>query len=370
MSGVYIMGKHRLLKVGESSERYEDSSEARVTLKNPTEFYRSLAFLYRSGHPLSNSFKLLATGLETEPEKVACLKVYAHIRSGRNVAESFKLAGFAPTLVAAVRAGEQSGRLDDALDWYAEFEERNQQVKRELKQAMLYPAITLGFSLTLAVLLPPFVLHDQLAILAHSGAEMPFLSKLLFWFSGAVTHPATLLLIPLVFFLFSGLRAFTQLTSGRRMLEQGLQRIPFVSDGLRRAACSRALGLLALLLRAGLPTAKALELAGEGCGSMLLREKLALAGQALVGGFDVQTSLGKVEWFLPATHGLISAGEHSGDLAPMVELSAHVEEDKLREALAALAAVIQPFLFIFVGAIVCLTILAVLGPSMSLLSGL
>lgn len=368
MSGVYVIKGRRL--VCATADEEATVVAAKLRLSAPAEFYRSLGFLYKSGYSLARSFKLLGGGMETQEERVMCLNLFAEVRKGRSLVESFRACGFPPTLVSALEAGEVSGNLEGALFWYAEFEERNQEIRRQLKQAVFYPAITLGFTLLLSVLLPPLVLKDQLTVLAQSGTELPFLSKLLFWFSQAVTHPL-MLLVPIAGWL--ALRAAKhrlRTREGRRQFERVLLSIPLLGEALRRAAGARALALLALIIKSGGPPTNALIVAGDGSGSEILRDRLQRAVKGLVNGQTFCECLKETEWFTASTEHLIEAGEAVGDPSPMIALSSELEEDALRESLQIFASALQPMVMLLVGILVCLTIIAVLGPSLSLISNL
>lgn len=363
------MRGNRLQRVDSSTEE-QVVTAPRVSLSSPAQFYRSLGFLYRSGYSLSRSFKLLAGGMEDQAQRLLCLRLYSEVRKGRSLVESFRVCGFPTTLVGALEAGEQSGNIEGALFWYAQFEERNQEIRRQLQQALLYPLLTLAFTLMLAVLLPPLVLKEQLASLAQGGAELPFLSKLLFWVSQALTHPSVLLL-PLAMFMFwQALQRWASRPEGRCQLERLLGSVPLLGEALRRAAGARALALMALILKSGAPATTALLVASQGCGSRLLKGRLQHSITCLVEGATFAGCLREADWFAASSLHLIEAGEAVGDPGSMVNLSSELEEDKLREGLETFAAVLQPAVMLLVGVLVCLTIIAVLGPSLSLISNI
>ena len=149
-----------------------------------------------------------------------------------------------------------------------------------------------------------------------------------------------------------------------------LSKLPMIGAGLKRASAARSLALLSLLLRSGLPLTKALELAGEGSGSSLLRERLSRCALALREGKRLYDGLERTRWYLPSTMNLLAAGEASGELAELIGLASELEADDFRDRLQRFASVLQPAMMMFVGVLVCLTIIAVLGPSLSLIQSL
>lgn len=348
----------------------EDPKVAPVALQHPRNFYRSLAFLYRSGYSIGQAFTMLAKGMERQSDRLTCLKIHTEVSKGRSLVESFRVAGFPTTLVAALEAGEMSGKVEEALMWYADFEERNESIRRQLQQSLAYPALTLGFALLVTLLLPPLVLKDQLEILVSSGADLPWLSKLLFTFSEVVLHPAMLLSIFPLYALFNGWRTLMKTRDGRRKVENFLLAIPYLKDIMYRAAGARSLALMGMLLDAGATPTTALIVGGEGSGSRTLRDRLQKGVKAVIEGGTFSEGLVSTGWYLPSSLNLAKAGEVTGAPADMLVLGSRIEEEELRSSLERFSAAMQPAILLFVGVLVCLMILAVLGPSLTMMSAL
>ena len=122
-NGVYLFERFKLARIGSVTDLVNSDVEDSFKLKEPAQFYRSLAFLYRSGTPITKAFQLLGSGREIETEKLACLKVFAYLRSGQTVSNSLLKAGFDRDFAAVVNSGEISGNLDQAILWYADYAE-------------------------------------------------------------------------------------------------------------------------------------------------------------------------------------------------------------------------------------------------------
>lgn len=371
-SGVYALEDQRLVRVEQNPQKpkVELATRHHSPISEPGPFFRSLAFLLDSGYPMGRAFGLLADGMERPSESLVCHGLEKCLNEGRSLAQAFSDQKFPTELVSAIEAGEVAGRVEESMEWYADFEERNLGIRREIKQALLNPCITLGFSLLFAILLPPFILKDQLTILASSGAKLPLLSKALLYFAEAITHPLMLLLLPLGYAVYRSSKRYLSTVAGRRRFERLVCKIPVIGDAFQRAAGTRCLSLMSMILKSGGSPVSAMLIAGKGCGSRLLKDRLQISVHSLIGGVAFADSLVKTHWFLRSSLNLLQAGDACGDTSDMMEFAAGIEEDKLRESLGAVAAVIQPLALGLVGAIVCLMVIAVLGPSLSMISAL
>jgi type IV pilus assembly protein PilC len=371
-SGVYALQDQRLVRVDQLFVDPEKSTPVakptRRPLGEPAHFFRCLSFLLKSGYPLSRSMRLLGEGMPRPADAQVCLNLEKGLNEGLSMTQAFQAQGFPQELTSALEAGEASGRIEEAMEWYADFEEKNLALQRDIKQALFNPAITLGFSVLFALALPPLVLRDQLTMLAQSGTEMPLLSKMLLGFTELFFHPATLLVIPVMGIAIHLFRKTIATVSGRRRFERALQRVPILKDAIKRAAAARCLALMAMILRSGGSPMAAMLIASKGSGSRLLKDRMQISVHSLVGGIPFTKSLAKTNWFLRSSLHLMEAGEEVGDTAEMMVVAARMEEEKLHDALQMVAAVAQPAALLLIGALVGVMVIAVLGPSLSLIS--
>lgn len=371
-SGVYALVDQRLVRIDQLLTQPDqiapDSVRMRGPLSEPAQFFRCLSFLVKSGYPLGRSMRLLGEGMPKHSDAMVCGKLEKGLNEGQSMTQTFMAQGFPPELTSALEAGEASGRIEEAMEWYADFEEKNETLKREIKQALFNPMITLSFSLLFALLLPPLVLREQLAMLAESGKEMPLISKMLLAFTEIFFHPATLLLIPVVGIIYSLFRTWLATVGGRRRFERFLHRIPVLREALKRASGARCLALMSMIIRSGGSPMAAMLIAGKGSGSRMLKDRMQISVHSLVGGIPFTKSLSKTNWFLRSSLHLMEAGEEVGDTVEMMVVAARMEEEKLRDALGLVAVLAPPAALLLIGALVCVMVIAVLGPSLSLIS--
>ena len=74
---------------------------------------------------------------------------------------------------AMVRSGEESGRLEDALDRIAFQVEKTDSLRRQVKSALMYPALIFGFAMVVLVAIVAFVIPVFVGIFEQIGEENP-----------------------------------------------------------------------------------------------------------------------------------------------------------------------------------------------------
>ena len=74
---------------------------------------------------------------------------------------------------AMVRSGEESGRLEDALDRIAFQVEKTDALRRQVKSALMYPALVFGFAVVVLVAIVAFIIPVFVGIFEELGEENP-----------------------------------------------------------------------------------------------------------------------------------------------------------------------------------------------------
>ena len=100
-----------------------------------------LSIELKAGLPLVRSLQLVADNAEDKNIKKLMTQVADDVHSGHGLADSFELRGpYLPsTFIETVRAGEESGRLDDCFIRLQKYFETAAAVSSKVGSAMVYP---------------------------------------------------------------------------------------------------------------------------------------------------------------------------------------------------------------------------------------
>ena len=104
-------------------------------------FTRELATLLRAGMPLDRSLQSLSQLTDNESLRTVIENVLGQVQEGKSLSKA--LADHAPTFdtlyVNMIRAGEAGGVMENVLERLADYLERAEQARDEIRGAMAYP---------------------------------------------------------------------------------------------------------------------------------------------------------------------------------------------------------------------------------------
>src|SRR5205814_4902274 len=89
--------------------------------------------------------------------------------------------------VAMVRAGETGGLLEDSLRRVSDQLESEDALRRQVRAAMVYPAVVISFALVVLLALVAFIVPVFAKVFKDFGGKLPALTRFTVGFSNFIT---------------------------------------------------------------------------------------------------------------------------------------------------------------------------------------
>lgn len=329
---------------------------------------RQMSALVRAGLPLEEVLAVLAEQADAPRTRRPLAAMRAGVVEGRALSEVMaEHPALFPALVSrSVAAGERAGRLEAVLERLADHAEATRDLRRGLGVALVYPLLLVLVSLVVVWGLLGFVVPRVVGVFAETGAELPALTRSLLAVSGTLERSGPWLLLVLVLAAVGAVAAW-RTPRTRRRLDSWLLNAPLVGRLVRARLAADFARTLAILVASAVPLVEALNVAAGVVGNRAAAESIRNAAARVREGAPVSRALaGEVAWLPATTRRLVAGGERAGDLAPMLDQAAAIQEAALADTVSVLLALLQPVLILLVGALVLYIVLAIMLPVMNI----
>lgn len=328
---------------------------------------RQLATLLKAGLTLEEVLSVLVEQTDASSQRRQLGAIRARVMEGQALSSAMaEHPGLFPGLyTAAIAAGERAGRLESVLERLAEHAERREAMTRGVGMALIYPLLLSLIAVGVVWGLIGFVVPRVVGVFETAAQELPLLTLSLLALSDFVASYGLWLLIGLVGALAALL--LTLRSPGPRLALDGLLlRLPGIGRLIKARQTANFTRTLAILTNSAVPLVEALKVASNVVGNQVVRGDIERAAAQVREGVSLSRALESSTWLPPMARRLISGGERSGELAPMLEHAAAMQERDLEAATTVLLAVLQPVLILAVGLMVLYIVLAIMLPILSM----
>src|ERR687897_503081 len=275
---------------------------------------------------------------------------------------------FSRLYIAMVEAGEAAGILDQVLDRVAFQIEKETQIKRRVKGAMIYPTMVLIFATLVLIGMLMFLVPVFVKIFADLGGELPTLTQ---WVVAAsdLLRAKWFIIIPGLIGSVFAFRRWKRSESGRKIWDRIKLKVPMkIGQVVLKVTMARFSRTLSTLIAAGVDIIKALEITGQTSGNWVVEEALADVRARVHEGVPIATPLSENAVFPPMVSHMVKIGEETGELEKMLSKVADFYEDEVDASIQSLTSIIEPLMMIGVGLMVGVIIISMYLPMFKMLS--
>jgi len=319
----------------------------RVGLKDLVILSRQLATLFEAQVSALRIFRLLAAENENPKLGRALNEVAEDLQGGSAISAAMEKHSdiFDNFYVSMVRAGEESGRLDETFVFLADYLDRTYEVTSKAKNALIYPAFIVFTFVAVMALMLTLVIPKISGILLESGQEVPVYTKFVIGLSNFLVNYGLFFLIAIAIGSFL-LYKFGGTGKGKESVDRLRISVPYVGDLFEKLYLSRIADNLNTMLASGIPMVKALELTKNVVNNEIYLNAINNSVELVQGGSSLSDSFQKQEIFPSILIQLIKVGEETGNLGKILGTLAKFYRREVTNAVDTLVGLIEPVMIV------------------------
>ncbi len=267
---------------------------------------------------------------------------------------------FSTLYVATIKAAERSGNVREALGRYISYQEEIDRVKKKIVSASIYPAILMTVGGLVLAFLMLYVVPRFARVYEDTAGTLPFFSRLLMTFGNFVGNNVIVLGLAFAGLIGGALYAVSR-PDVRAWLNVQLWRIPALGERMKVYQLARLYRTAAMLLRAGIPAVRALDMV-QGLLAAHLRPALSKAKSLIEQGQAMSAALGAVGLATPVAARMMAVGERGGEMGRMFAEIARFHDDEVARFVDFFTRAFEPILMTVLGGAVGLVVVLMYMP--------
>lgn len=343
-----------------------------IPLKEKLMFTRNLSVMVASGLPVSKSLKNLAIQTRNKKFQAILKNIQEDVQAGNQLSDGMaKFPGvFNDLFVNMIRVGEVSGNLEQVLRILALQMEKDHDIMRKTKGALVYPAVILVAMIGIGFLMMIFVVPQLTAMFDEFDSELPTSTKFIIFLSNLFESHWVLMLsgvIVLVFFVV----VFLKTAAGKKTMGFISINFPGISNLVIKLNCARFCRIYSSLLGSGVPVVEALKILSRTLGNFRYKKILVKATENVQKGETLSSIIYEEKKVFPVlVPQMIEVGEETGKTEEVLAKLADFYEQEVDQLTKNLSSIIEPILMIFIGTAVGFFAISILQPMYSVMENI
>jgi type IV pilus assembly protein PilC len=336
----------------------------RVKLRDLAVLTRQLATMITSGVTILRALYVLEGQTEAKLLHETLTKVRKDVEAGLALSDAIERHPkvFSPLYVAMIRSGETGGMLEDSLQRISDQLEKEDALRRQVRAAMVYPAVVISFALIVMLALVAFIVPVFAKVFKETGGQLPSLTKFTVGMSDLLTHRWYLLILIVAGIVF-GFVKWKKSSWGRPQWDTFKLRVPMkIGDTVQKIALARWSRTFSALVSSGVPILQAIDIVGKTAGNAVVERSMAQVTESVKRGGTIAAPLKNASVFPAMVVDMISVGEETGALDTMLTKVADFYEEEVAAAVKAITSILEPVMIIGVGAIVGFVVISMYLP--------
>lgn len=338
--------------------------------KDVVVFTRQLATLIGADVPLLEALVTLSSQTDKDSFKKVINTVVASVEGGASLSLALSEHSdvFDKFYVNLVKVGEASGKMQETLNYLADYLEHNAELVKKIRGALMYPAFVVGLMIVVVAFLMTSVVPQLLAAVVQSGVtELPLATRILLAVSSAFTKFGALTLIFVAAFSVA-IYYYLQSPDGKYRFDHLKISIPRFGKIVLSFYLSRIAETLSTLIKSGVPILESLAITADVVGNQFFEGVLTEAKISVQGGGTISGKLKEYAEIPRLMTSMLETGEKTGRTADMLDNVNKFYKGEADNSIQNLTQIIEPLLMVVLGVGVAIIVAAVLLPIFSMVN--
>ena len=335
--------------------------------------YKNFATMLKAGLPLLETIDLLRESIKNPKLEEVLSKLKYDVESGNYISASLASYPnvFSSSEIAMIRAGEIGGTLPQSFFGLFEDADSEYKLQKDIKGAMMYPAIILSILLFVAILLLVFVLPQLTGFFMQANIDVPRMTKITMAISDFIRKNIILISIFFISITIVLKILIDKVEKAKVIFDKIIIKLPWIGKQFKLFFIHKITRMLGLLIRSGVPILQALDIVEKSMGHHGYAQSIREIKADVKKGGKLSDSIERYEnLYPPFVSRMLKVGDRTGNTSEALDNISVYYRDELQEALDNISTIIEPILMVCLGVGVAFIAISVLIPIYSIVSGI
>lgn len=336
--------------------------------KTKEDFYSELSVLLNAGITLKQALELIVNSQKNKKTKAILEAILKAIIEGQSFSYAIQVhKEFSDYEYHSIKIGEETGTTSRIAQQLSAFYSKKNEQKRQLINALTYPAIILTTAMLVVIFMLQFVVPMFQDIFKQQNVELPGITLFIVNLSNMIQDYGWLIILIIVSLVVINAMIRKKMWY-RRIKDNLLLKIPFVGKFIKTVYLSQFTQSMMLLTASKVPIVDSINLVKKMIDFHPLTNALESVEKEIMQGKALSDALQKHDLFDDRMITLVKVSEETNQTEYIFEKLNSLYNTKVQNSSKMLSTLLEPFIILFIGAFVGFILIAMYLPMFKLSS--
>lgn len=321
------------------------------------------AIILKSGVPITTCMDMIGDQTDDKLLKKMLKNAATDVEQGSGIASALErnCKQLPQTFVETVRAGEESGTLENSFKTLEKYYETVYKINQKVKKALAYPKFVLVIAFLVLLVVFIWVIPMLTDTFADLGGELPGITRFLIAISDLLrSHIIKILL--LVVAAVIAFKVWSNTEKGRVAWNKFKLKIPILGNISMLNACSQFANTMSALMTAGMPVTRALDITSRVLDNYYLGTETARMLGSLEEGRRLGECMRASKAFPRTLVEMCAIGEETGEIEETLSTTGSYYDNEATHATEQAMAKLEPALLVVLAGFAGFIVMAIYLP--------
>lgn len=335
------------------------------------DFFIMLKFMLEAGLSLYESLTGIRDTSTNKALRNFARQIADEVRKGASLSAALKKTGqIENALFEQIKAGEESGRMNDTLTRVIRQLEREKEFKAKVKSAMMYPVVICVVMVVVLWIMMTMVVPKLAETLVSMGGELPLITKIVIGVSNFMKR-ATPFLILAAIAAVVGYRTTVKNPDIRLKADTFKLKIPIIGEMIEKLELSKLCRNLSAMQESGITLVTSLNIVKQTVKNRSISQAVDKARKLIeISGINLASALSRVGSFPQMMIQMLEVGINTGQITGVLDKLSERYETEVDTGLKRATGMIEPIMIVVVGLLAGTVVVSIFLPMWSITDNL
>lgn len=335
------------------------------------DFFIMLKFMLEAGLSLYEALTGIRDTSTNKALRNFARQIADEVRKGAALSAALKKTGqIENALFEQIKAGEESGRMNDTLTRVIRQLEREKEFKAKVKSAMMYPVVICVVMVVVLWIMMTMVVPKLAETLVSMGGELPMITKIVIGVSNFMKS-ATPFLILAAIAAVVGYRTAVKNPDIRLKADTFKLKIPIIGEMIEKLELSKLCRNLSAMQESGITLVTSLNIVKQTVKNRSISQAVDKARKLIeISGINLASALSRVGSFPQMMIQMLEVGINTGQITGVLDKLSERYETEVDTGLKRATGMIEPIMIVVVGLLAGTVVVSIFLPMWSITDNL